>query len=423
MFGLIASATSVFLAAALLLAGQMLLSTNLTLRMAAEGFSPGAISLVMIHNSFGFMLGSIYGPRLIRRVGHIRAFSAFAAIMCCATLAQGAEVHPVLWAALRMVQGFCSALLMVVLESWVNAHARPETRSRFMGLYMINYYVAGAAGQWLVALNEPTDFRAFSLAAALLVAAMIPLCLTTQPAPATNTAERLGFGALFRASRISVVGAGMSGFVLAAFYQLSPLYVQHLADDTTLTARYMACAVLGMMLFQYPVGRLSDRVDRRHVIFGIALAVSITAALVGLFGQMSLALLFGVTMLFTGATACLYPACLSRLNDRTGGRQHVSANASLLLCHGLGQCIGPLAASSVMHFLGPRGLYLTFAFVLLSFAAYAAWRIRVSDTRVTEQQRSVPVPSEATPTIAELDPRAPTPEPPTAPAEDRNSTP
>jgi MFS family permease len=424
MFGLIASAASVFVAAALLLAGQMLLSTNLSLRMAAEGFSPGTISLVMIHNSFGFMAGSLYGPRLIRRVGHIRAFSAFAALMCCATLGQAAEVHPLLWAALRAMQGFCSALLMVVLESWINAHARPETRSRFLGLYMINYYVAGAAGQALVALNEPTDFRAFSLAASLSVAAMIPLCLTRQPAPSTQSAEHLSFRDLVRASRISVAGAALSGFTLAAFYQLSPLYVQHLAGDTGLTARYMACAVLGMMLFQYPVGRLSDRLDRRRVIFGIALAIALSALLVALFGRHSMSLLFLATMLFTGATACLYPACLARLNDRTGGRQHVAANASLLLCHGVGQCIGPLTTSGAMILLGPAGLYYAVALALLGFAAYTGWRIRVFDTRVYTQQASVPVPSDATPTLAQLDPRAPEPPPSgTAAAGDRAATP
>lgn len=424
MFAQIASAGSVFLAAAFLLAGQMLLSTNLTLRLSAEGLAAGTISLVMIHNSFGFMLGSYFGPRLIRRVGHIRVFSAFAALMCCATLAQAAVVDSVaLWAALRGTQGFCSALLMVVLESWVNAHARPETRSRFMGLYMINYYVAGAIGQLLVGVNEPTDFRAFSLCAGLLVASMIPLCLTSQPAPSLPESGRLAFRELFRASRISVIGAGMSGFVLASFYQLSPIYVQHLGNSTQTVAAYMACAVLGSMILQYPMGRLSDRADRRYVIFGIAIAISLCATLLALLGHRSLSLLFAATMLFTGAAACLYPACLARLNDRTGGRRHVAANASLLLCHGLGQCVGPLTAGVVMGYAGPTGLYYTFSAALLAFAAYVAWRIRAMDTRVTEQQPYVAVPADSTPTIAQLDPRAPEPTPPVVPDEDRRSTP
>lgn len=423
MFGLVTSAVSVFLAAALLLAGQMLLSTNMTLRLSAEGYAAGTISLVMIHNAFGFMLGSYYGPRMIRRVGHIRAFSAFAALMCCAVLLQGAVMNVPLWAGLRAIQGFCSALLLVVLESWINAHARPETRSRFMGLYMVNYYVAGAAGQLLVGLNESTDFRSFSLAAGLLVAAMIPLCLTSRPAPATPESGRLAFRELFQASRISVVGAGLSGFVLASFYQLSPIYVKQLGESTETVAQYMACAVFGMMLFQYPVGRLSDRWDRRRVIFGIALAISLAAALVAMLGHRSLGALFIGTMLFTGATACLYPACIARLNDRTGGKRHVQANASLLLCHGIGQCLGPLTAAAVIHFTGISGLYYTASFVLLLYALYVAWRVRVFDTEVKDQQPSVAVPSETTPTIAQLDPRAPEPDPPTAPASDRHSTP
>lgn len=420
MFGLVSSAVSVFLAAALLLAGQMLLSTTLTLRMSAEGFGSGTIALVMVHNAVGFMLGSFYGPRMIRRVGHIRAFSAFAALMCCAVLLQGAVLSLPLWAGLRAVQGFCSALLMVVLESWINAHARPETRSRFLGLYMINYYVAGAAGQWLVGLNEPTDLRSFSLAAGLLVAAMIPLCLTSRPAPATPESGRLAFRQLFEASRISVIGAGMSGFVLASFYQLSPIYVTSLGQSTQTVAAYMACAVLGMMLFQYPVGRLSDGLDRRRVIFGIALAISLAAALVAFFAEHSLTALFVGSMLFTGATACLYPACVARLNDRTGGTQYVAANASLLLCHGIGQCIGPLTISAVIHFAGSRGLYFAVSLILLLYAVYVAWRVRVFNTEVKDQKRSMPAPSESTPTIAQLDPRAPPlpPDPGSADASD-----
>lgn len=423
MLGLVASAASVFLAAAFLLAGQMMLSTTLTLRMSAEGLPAAMISVVMIHNSFGFMLGSYFGPRLIRRVGHIRAFSAFAALMCLAVLLQGAVFQVPAWAALRAIQGFCSASLMIVLESWINAHARPETRGRFMGLYMVNYYVAGAAGQWLVGVNEPTDARAFSFAAGLMVAAMIPLCLTSRPAPAPPESGHMGFRELFRASRISVIGAGVSGFVLASFYQLSPIYVQHLGNSTQIVASYMACAVLGMMLFQYPLGRLADRIDRRHVIFGVALAISAAAMVVATLGARSMTLLFLGTMIFTGTTACLYPVCLARLNDRTGGKQVVAANASLLLCHGIGQCVGPLAISGAIALIGPSGLYYTVALVLLGYAGYTARRIRVYDTHVEKQQRYVVVPGETTPAIGPLDPRAPEPAPPSAPASDRLSTP
>ncbi|MGQ0503160.1 MAG: MFS transporter [Panacagrimonas sp.] len=406
MLSLITSAASVFLAAAFLLAGQMLLSTNLSLRMSTEGFSAGAISLVMIHNSFGFMLGSYVGPRVIRRVGHVRAFSAFAALMCCATLTQGAMLSVPLWAGLRAVQGFCSATLLMTLESWVNAHARPETRSRFMGLYMINYYVAGALGQTLVGLNEPTDFRAFSLAAGLLVLAMIPLCLTSRPAPSATDSEHLGFRRMFAASQVSVLGAGMSGFALASFYQFSPIYVKHLGNSTQTIATFMACAVLGSMLLQYPVGRLADRCDRRFVILGIALGVAASAALVGVLGPLSMNLLYVGSMLFTATTACLYPACLTRLNDRTGGRQHVAANSSLLLCHGVGQCVGPVTVAGAISLVGPSGLYFTVMVAMLAYAAYAAWRIRTFDTAVAEQQPYVSVPPESTPTIAQLDPRA-----------------
>lgn len=411
MLALILSAASVLLTAALFVAGQMLLGTNLPLRLVHEGYAVGTVGLVMIHYSFGFMAGSFLGPRLIRRVGHIRVFAAFAAITCCATLLHGAFIDPVLWGFLRAVSGFCGALLLIVIESWINAHATPTTRGRLMGFYMITYYVAGSLGQLMVGLNEPSDFRAYSLAAGLLVLAAVPLALTSRPAPPLPQAGRLPLRELYEASRISVVGALFSGFAMASFYQLAPIYVLNLGQDTQTVARYMACAVVGSMLFQYPFGKLADRYDRRRVILGIALCIAGSALLVAVFGGLSLSVLFVASMLFTGMAACLYPACLARLNDRTGGRHHVGANATLLLCYGVGQCLGPVLTSRMMGLVGPSGLYYGIAIALLLYAGFVVWRLRVADTAVPDQQKFVPV-APSTPVIAELDPRAPNSERP-----------
>lgn len=399
MLPLLLSAASVFMAAALFVAGQMLLGTQLSLGLSAAGLGPMQIGLIMMCYSFGFMLGSIAGPRLIRRVGHIRVFSAFAALTCCAALAHSVVFDERLWALLRAVSGFCGALLLIVLESWINAHATPQARGRLMSLYMVNYYLAGAGGQLLVGLYPPGDTRLFSMAAALLVLASVPLSLTSRPAPALPVSSRLKFGELFRASPVSVVGALTAGFAMAAFYQLSPVSVKDLGHDVQTVARYMACAVVASMALQYPLGRWSDRYDRRRVILSIALAVAAASLLAATIGQLSLAALFGASMLFTATASCLYPACLARLNDRTQGRNPVAANASLLLCYGVGQCLGPVASAVVMHLIGPAGLYVAVFVVLLAFAGYSLRRLQRADTAVDEQQRFVPMPSTPSPAI------------------------
>ena len=404
MLPLVLSAVSVFMAAALFVAGQMLLGTQLSLGLSAAGFGPLHIGLIMMCYSFGFMLGSVTGPRLISRVGHIRVFSAFAALTCCAALMHSVFLQDFLWALLRAISGFCGALLLIVLESWINAHATPQTRGRLMSLYMVNYYLAGAGGQLLVGLYPPGDYHLFVIAAALLVLASVPLSLTSRPAPALPASGRLAFRELFNASRISVVGALAAGFAMAAFYQLSPISVKGLGYDVGTVARYMACAVLASMALQIPIGRLSDRYDRRRVILGIAIAVAASALLAATIGQLSLAGLFGASMLFTATVSSLYPACLARLNDRSHGRNPVAANASLLLCYGVGQCLGPIVSAAVMHLIGPAGLYVSVFVVLLAYAGYCLRRLQRADTGVDHQQHFLPIPSLPSPGIVNAEP-------------------
>lgn len=413
MFSQVVSAGSVFAAAALFIAGQMLLGTNLSLRLNAEGYSTALIGLVMIHYAFGFVLGSIVGPRVIGRVGHIRAFSAFAAVTCCAALMHGALLEAWVWALLRAVSGFCGALLMIVLESWISAHARAATRGRLMSFYMINYYVAGSLGQLLVGASEPTDYQPYSLAAGLLVLALVPLALGRQPEPALPRAGRLRVAALFRASPIAVLGAVASGVALSSFYQLAPIYVAGLGESTATVARYMASAVLASMVFQLPFGWLADRYDRRRVILWIALAIGLASVSVASFGGLSLGALFIASMLFTGMASSLYPACVARLNERTKDRDQVAANASLLLCYGVGQCTGPLFSAQVMNLAGPSGLYLAVGLVLFGFSGFACWRLRRIDARVSQRVPITPVAVDATPLAPALK-AANTPLPPPA---------
>ena len=409
MFPLLLSATSVFLAAMLFVAGAMMLTTTVGLRLTLEGFSSGATGLILSCQAIGFVVGTQIGPPLIRRVGHIRVFSAFAALVCTAALLHGAVVNGVLWGVLRFVAGMCGSVMLVVLESWISAHAQPATRGRVMGIYMIIYYASGAGGQYLVGVSPPEDYRSFSLAAGLLVLSLVPLAMTGLAAPAVANAGRLGLRALYRVSPIATVGAFAAGFSLSSFYQLAPVSMARLGVTTPTVAHYMAAAVFASMLLQFPLGRLADRWDRRKLIACIAIAASLSAAIVATLGSTSLAALFAATILFMALMASLYPTCLGQMHNRLQGENPVAANAGQLLCYGLGTCIGPLICGVAMGQLGPAGLFITVGGVLVSYAAFVAWRLRViAETRAlaTGSKPSVMVMGESTPVMAQMDPRA-----------------
>ncbi len=408
MFPLLLSATSVFLAAMLFVAGAMMLTTTVGLRLTLEGFSSGSTGLILTCQAIGFVLGTQIGPPLIRRVGHIRVFAAFAALICVAAMLHGAVVNGVLWAVLRLVAGMCGSVMLVVIESWISAHATPSARGRVMGIYMIIYYASGSAGQYLVGISPPDDYRSFSVAAGLLVLSLVPLAMTSLGAPAVANAARMNLAALYRMSPIATVGALSAGFCLSSFYQLAPVSLLRQGVATTTVAQYMAAAVFASMLLQFPIGRLADRWDRRKLIAVIAAAASASASIVAMAGGASLAALFAATILFMALMASLYPTCLGQMHNRLQSENPVAANAGQLLCYGLGTCVGPLTCGVVMGAVGPKGLFLAVGLVMAAYAVFVAWRLRViAEARelAAGTQPSVMVMGESATAMAQMDPR------------------
>lgn len=408
MLPLILSASALFLTASLFVAGTMMLTTSVGLRLTSEGFGAGLTGLILTCQAAGFVTGTFVGPALIRRVGHIRVFAAFAALICVTALLHGAVVSGPLWAGLRFVAGLCGSTMLVVIESWINAHATPAARGRVMGIYMINYYASGAAGQLVVGAASPDNYRAFSLAGALLVLSLVPLAMTSLQPPPMAASGRLGLRALYRVSPIATAGAFCAGFCLSSFYQLAPVSLARLEMPLATVAEYMALAVFASMLLQFPIGRAADRFDRRRVIAGIAIAASVSASIVAVAGKGSLGALFLATMLFMALMASLYPTCLSQMHHRLQGEKPVAANAGQLLCYGLGTCVGPLLSGQAMAMLGPPGLFLTVATVLAALATFVAWRLRViaeAGSLAAGKPPSVMLIGESTPAMAQMDPR------------------
>jgi MFS family permease len=406
MWPLILSAAAVFAAAALFVAGNLFLGTTVGLRLSHEDYEPAWIGLISAHYAVGFVAGTLIGPQLIRRVGHIRVFAAFAALNCCAALVHGAVLYAPLWALLRLFSGIAGAVMMVVLESWINAHASPSARGRVMGIYMINYYASGALGQLLLTVAPPEDYRSYSLAAGLLVLSLAPLALTTLNAPPMAQSSRLGFKALLKVSPIAVGGALTAGFCLSSFYQMGPIYIQRLGLDLALTGKYMAAAVFAAMLLQLPVGKLADTQDRKWVIFGIAILTATAAITLSFLGPRSLVGLFATSMLFMSLMTNLYPTCLAQMHNRLQGEKPVAANAGQLLCFGMGACVGPIVSSIMMSLRGPTGLFLTIGLVLAIYAWFVAWRIRkIEESQNFARTPYVAVGGETTPAMAQMDPR------------------
>lgn len=391
----------------LLVSGNAFLMTLLGVRLSLEGTPVSVIGWVLVCYSIGFVPGTLYAGRVIERVGHIRSFAVFAAICASAALLHPMLVSEWVWALLRIVSGFSMAGLLIVIESWFSSRATNENRGRLFAVYQIVFYISVAGGQLLVNLGQPETFVPFSIAAILLTLALIPLSLSRMEAPSIERVERLPLRALFGTAPVGLVAALLSGIAINAFYTMGPVYATHIGLELHQLSIFMAVAVLAAMLFAWPLGRVCDRFERRQVMLWIATGASascIGAALFGGFGLLPLVLFAGG---FMGLTAALYPVAVAMTNDRMDSHQIVAASAALLLSYGIGSCIGPIYSALLIDLIGPSGLFVGNALVMLAVALVTRYRITHHEASVSveEQEHFVTALPDTTSVLAEIDPR------------------
>lgn len=407
MANVVFSLAALFLSLALLIGGSAMLGTLVSLRLELEGFAETSIGLILAFYSVGFVMGATWGAAVIRSVGHIRAFSTYAAIACAVTLLHPLFLSEYAWALMRLVMGFCLAGLMTVTESWINDRATNDSRGKLLGLYTINFYLASALGQLLVGASDPTKAVAFSVVAILIVLSLVPLSLTRGLVPvAPSQTAVLSIRALVRNAPAGVTGVLVAGVALGAFVSLGPLYAMRQGLDTAALSQYMSFSVICAVLLQWPAGWLSDRVGRLTVLAGLLLAGGAAAMLVAMFGNLSIPLMFLSSGLFFAVATSMYPVSVALANDQLPNDQLVAACAGLLRIYGVGTIAGPLIGAWLMGLFGASALFVFISACLLIGAAAVQYRFRAADTVPLEEQGDyAPVVPVSTPVIVELDPR------------------
>jgi MFS family permease len=332
--------------------------TFFSLRIATAGFGPSLSGLVLSSYFAGFILGAMCVERIIRKVGHIRTYAGCAGLVAAATNAMPLLVGPLSWLLLRAFVGFGCAGLFVTTESWLNAKAEPMARGRVFSIYMVGTFLALAAGQLLIGwtnIETPAPFNAIAL---LFAGALIIVCLTRAEPPQVHHYEGLPFRRLAVAVPIAILGCVVSGLISSAFYALIPIWMQGEGIEQGMIGLIMLVAVLGGLAFQIPIGRLSDRFDRRSVLAAVSFGLTATAvSLIVLPHTWSVVL--PASVLFGGFMSTLYPVCVAHAHDQMPADRVVGVSSRLILISGIGSVIGPFIGTTVMSFLGLDGvLYL-----------------------------------------------------------------
>lgn len=373
---MIASALSVralLSAIFILMAGSGFLSTLIAVRLESAGVPSLIIGFAATSYFTGLTLGSLRVEALIARIGHIRAFAAFVTIFSASSLTYAILNEPTVWVVLRLIDGFAMAGVFVCLESWLNRQATPANRSTMLAAYMIALYCGQAAGQFLLNLGQNAPDLPFMISAVLLSIALLPVLLTRMEQPQVEAIKPFSIRRLYEASPLGIVGTLVTGAMLGAFYAMGAVYVQRIGMGLAQVALFTSCVIAGGVALQYPLGRLSDKFDRRRVIilcFAVAAGISavIAAAQLPAFGTIAMGSVFG------GFAFALYPLCVAHSNDHLEEDERVGASSGLVLTYSAGAMAGPMIGSSAMSAFGPPGLFAVIGALAAGAALFGIWR-------------------------------------------------
>ncbi len=405
---LVAVASLLLGSAFLVIAGSMH-GLLLAVRGTVGGFTTTELGLLGTGWATGFVAGCILIPTVVRRVGHVRAYGALASVGAVTILLNLLIFSPVAWILLRAVSGFTFAGASMIVESWLNERAARENRGTIFSIYQMVSFAGSTAGQLLLAINASRDYFYFVLGAIFYCLAILPTALSTAATPQPLKKTRFDIGRLYALSPVAAVACFLVGMVNGAFGTLGPVYAQRIGLPIHQIAFLTAGALLGGSLIQFPLGRLSDRMDRRRVLVAVGIgAVAVGAAILSLRPR-DPALITGLIVCYGAMIYPMYALSVAHANDFAGADEFVKTASGLLLLYGFGTMVGPLVAAFAMQYWIPEGLFAFTVSVHVLVVGYTLFRMTrraPPSVGTRETFHGLPLPKTVTPESAVLDPRA-----------------
>lgn len=392
MLAALKSAWPLFVGLAMLMLGNGLQNSLLGIRAGAEAFPTEVTGIIMACYYIGLLAGAVVTPKVVGRVGHVRVFAALASTASTAALLHAVFVDPVSWSVMRMVTGFCYAGLYIVAESWLNDRATNETRGTLLSVYMVVILGGLAASQFLLNLADTGSFVLFAVASVLVSMVLVPISVSATQTPDFTAPEPLGLRALYRTSPLGMIGAIGTGMANASVYAMSAVYAGAIGLTVPQIAIFVSASILGGMAFQWPIGRLSDKLDRRRVLTAVTFGASLAALAAGALADDEVVALYAVMFVLGGMSLPMYSLCIAHTNDYLTPKQMVAASGTLMLVGGAGAVLGPVAVSLLMRALGPDGFFVCVGAVHAAIGVFALYRMtRRAPLPLAEQASSVPV--------------------------------
>ena len=364
----LAASWAILLGIGFMMLANGLQGTLLGVRAILEGFSTFTTGIMMSGYFIGIFIGSFLAPVLVKRVGHIRVFSALASLASISILFHGIYINPTIWMTMRIITGICFAGFFVVTESWLNDRASNKTRGKILSIYMVIITLGMGSGQFLLNLAKPEDIDLFILISVIISFGLIPILLTAKPAPVFEASSKMTVIELYRASPLAVIGNGLTGMAHGIIFGLGAIYASQVLVDLKSISWFMACFLIGSLITLGPIGYLSDRVKRR-LVMSVLSVISILSCMLAIYISKDGIAFYLVIVLLGGAAMPMYSICVAYANDRLEPHQIVGASGSLVMVSGIGLSTGPIIVAFFMDLYSVDfyfwGIATVFAMILI----------------------------------------------------------
>ena len=403
----VAASWTLFFGLLLIMAGNGLQVVLLGTRATEAGFNNLATGIVMAGYYLGIFLGSIGVPLLLRNVGHVRVFGAMSALASSAVLLHAAFTDPWIWAFMRVVTGFSFAGMYIVCESWLNDKSTNETRGQMLSLYMIVTMAGMGIGQMMISFGSDGGIGLFLVASVMVSLAVVPILVTVGKAPEFEAPETISLRRLIQISPLAVVGLVINGIAVAMVFGMGAVYGRSIGMSNTEVGYFMTAPVVGALILQYPVGRLSDRFDRRAVILAVAIVGVITVGMASQFGMDQFYLLLLCMLVFGGVLFPMYSLFIAHANDFLTPSQMVAVASGLVMVNGAGAIIGSPLAALAIEYLGVGSYFPMVTATQIAIAMVVLVRMtRRSSVPAAAQGPFVAIPEASGAIAATLNPEA-----------------
>ena len=402
MLNVLRNTWALFFGFALISIAHGLQGTLVGVRSVLEGFSYASTGFVIAGYYVGYLTGSIVIPIFLKRVGHIRVFAALASLASIAILLHSVFLDPVSWFFIRIMTGVSLSGIYVIMESWLNDKSNNQTRGKILSLYMVITFVFVGLGQLLLNLSNPIKVDLFILVSVLLSFSLLPILLSSTDQPDITNPKSFSLREFYVVSPLGFIGALFIGLSHSAVFGYGAIYATTRGLSILEVSIFMIIITSFGALSQWPIGYISDRIDRRILLIGATLVASGLSILIVISSYVSLIIFFIFTAMFSSMCLPLYALALAHINDFLEHDEIVSASSLFTRLVGVGSILGPILVSNIMVLVGSNGFFVYLFVVHGILGLFGIYRMAKRAKPTDLESQYTPLPRNITPAGMEL---------------------